>query len=91
MRVQGVSFNLYGGGLLPPVFLCRDRRPRLSDCGFKKKQVIFINRIIPFVSHQCPLIVGRGLAPAVILFGQSGTPVPTVRKQAFIFSLTKKR
>ena len=27
--------------------------------------------------------VGRGLAPAVILFGQSGTPVPTVRRLSF--------
>ena len=35
--------------------------------------------------------VGRGLAPAAILFGQSGTTAPTVRKQAFINSLTKKR
>ena len=32
-----------------------------------------------------------GLAPAAVLFGQSGTPVPTVKKRAFVFSHTKKR
>ena len=31
--------------------------------------------------------VGRGLAPAVVLFGQSGTPVPTVRKTS-VYQLT---
>ena len=35
--------------------------------------------------------VGRGLAPAAVLFGQSGTPVPTFRKRAFVSSHTKKR
>ena len=34
--------------------------------------------------------VGRGLAPAAVLFGQSGTPVPTVRKRAFMSSRTQK-
>ena len=33
---------------------------------------------------------GDGLAPAAVIFGQSGTPVPTVIKQAFINSLTQK-
>ena len=36
------------------------------------------------------LFVGRGLAPAVVLFGQPKTKVPTVIKQAFIFSHTKR-
>ena len=35
--------------------------------------------------------VGRGLAPAAILFGQSRTPVPTVKERLFVFSHTKKR
>ena len=38
---------------------CRDRRPRLSDCSVKQKQVIYLNRINSFELNKRPLIVGR--------------------------------
>ena len=35
-----VYFPIVGANCVRPHFYCRDRRPRLSDYGFKKKQVI---------------------------------------------------
>ena len=44
-----------------------------------KSKHYLINRIIPLCHALLTSFVGRGLAPAVILFGQPRTSVPTVR------------